>query len=494
MTVTNIACAIAGLDMPAAAISAMRSSLAVSAARPDSAARRGRAPVARSSERARSASRVAPQRCARSRPARSGSRASARWLARRSAAPSSTCVRASSSRPASPRASRPPPRSSAESPSSRPSVRGGDADAARQPDAPGVLELAARQLQRLRGVVDRQRQRRAPRVRAGLRKRSASKIRPRGADRVDRAGPVAGLEPQIAADLEHPGAEHRRAERGRQLDALGERGDVGEVRALEHRVEARAQPRGQPEQHPVLLDERDAGAQVRIGGVEIAAGGAHPDAQSEPDEEAVHRAAHAGVGQQLVVNELGAVELVDVDERHHRLRELQGVAVPVCQEAPSSRPCSTSGDDLVEALAAARARRRQQQRQRTARRAAGERLRVQLVELRLERVHELRVVGAGLRPERAQAQRELAVALAELLERRLRERDRGVPLAGVDQYPDEARRRSARAASGSVLSAIASWRWPIAAGSWSAASATASSWSSARRSSGSPSPSSARRM
>lgn len=62
--VTNSACAIARLVMPVAAVSATRSSLAVSVSRPVRAARRGRTPVAASSVRARSASGVAPQACA----------------------------------------------------------------------------------------------------------------------------------------------------------------------------------------------------------------------------------------------------------------------------------------------------------------------------------------------------------------------------------------------------------------------------------------------
>lgn len=53
---------------------------------------------ARSSVRAWSSSAVAAQALASSRPRRSGARASTRWLARRSAAPSSTSERASSSR------------------------------------------------------------------------------------------------------------------------------------------------------------------------------------------------------------------------------------------------------------------------------------------------------------------------------------------------------------------------------------------------------------
>ncbi len=81
--VTNSSCAIWRFVSPFAASVAIRFSLGVSASVPWRASRRGRAPVASSSVRARSASGWAPQACAPSMPARSGSRASARRPARR---------------------------------------------------------------------------------------------------------------------------------------------------------------------------------------------------------------------------------------------------------------------------------------------------------------------------------------------------------------------------------------------------------------------------
>jgi hypothetical protein len=118
--VTNSSCAISRLVRPSAAMRAIRSSLAVSASTPRRMLRRGRAPVALSSSRARSASARAPQRSARSSASRSGSRASARLPVRRRAAPSATnafaCSRRAdesrSSTTASRRWSRPPSRSS----------------------------------------------------------------------------------------------------------------------------------------------------------------------------------------------------------------------------------------------------------------------------------------------------------------------------------------------------------------------------------------------
>src|SRR4051794_3536407 len=77
------------LVMPAAAISATRRSLAVSDSAPLSTARRGRAPVARSSVSARRAKGSAPAWCARCSASRSRLRASVRRFARRRTAPRS---------------------------------------------------------------------------------------------------------------------------------------------------------------------------------------------------------------------------------------------------------------------------------------------------------------------------------------------------------------------------------------------------------------------
>ena len=85
--VTNSVCAISRLVRPWLACSAIRRSLAVSESSPLSTTRRGRAPVARSSVSACSASGLAPARDAASSASRRSSRASVRRLRRRSRAP-----------------------------------------------------------------------------------------------------------------------------------------------------------------------------------------------------------------------------------------------------------------------------------------------------------------------------------------------------------------------------------------------------------------------
>jgi len=80
-TVTKSACATSRFESPCAASSAARSSAGVSASRPETRIRRGRAPLAASSPRARRASAVAPQPTARSSASFSGSRPSRRWRA-----------------------------------------------------------------------------------------------------------------------------------------------------------------------------------------------------------------------------------------------------------------------------------------------------------------------------------------------------------------------------------------------------------------------------
>ena len=90
--------AISRFARPRAARWATRSSAGVSASRPDWARRRGRAPLATSSSRARRARAAAPQRTARSSAARSGSRASRRARSRRRLAPRSQSAWAYSSR------------------------------------------------------------------------------------------------------------------------------------------------------------------------------------------------------------------------------------------------------------------------------------------------------------------------------------------------------------------------------------------------------------
>ena len=88
--------------MSAAASPATRCSAAVRASGPARALRRGRAPAACSSSRARRASRRIAPRSAWSSARRSGARASARRLARRRAAPRSTSARVCSSRAGEP--------------------------------------------------------------------------------------------------------------------------------------------------------------------------------------------------------------------------------------------------------------------------------------------------------------------------------------------------------------------------------------------------------
>ncbi len=97
-SVRKSACAIWRLVIPSAPIRATRSSEAVRLLRLSVGSRRGRAPAAISSSWARTAIASAPQARASSSASRSGSRASARWPARRVAAPSSSSARACSSR------------------------------------------------------------------------------------------------------------------------------------------------------------------------------------------------------------------------------------------------------------------------------------------------------------------------------------------------------------------------------------------------------------
>jgi hypothetical protein len=98
LVVTKRACAISRFDEPAAASSATRSSLGVSAAGPVRRLRRGRNPATRSSAAARSASGTAPQNSASSSARVSRSRDSVRRPVRRTADPRSTRAAARSSR------------------------------------------------------------------------------------------------------------------------------------------------------------------------------------------------------------------------------------------------------------------------------------------------------------------------------------------------------------------------------------------------------------
>ena len=283
-SVTNSAWAISGSSALRAEV-ATRRSLGVSASTPLRMSRRGRAPAATSSACARFASARPPQRWASSRPARSGSRESARWPARRRAAPRSVSARECSSSAGDPRAptasrrrSRPVshPRSARRA---APSRARADPEPARSSTSRGRARAPrrARHRDERRGQAGAPRD--EPRVTHPRVPRAAGRTRA-GARSPRRPGPARPQAPDAVEHRSTSGTGRAAARRGR----AGPRSRDAELQlaALDQYVarassSARALPparrrrmaRGRCARRPLRLPSRPSGYQQRAGSVPI---------------------------------------------------------------------------------------------------------------------------------------------------------------------------------------------------------------------------------
>ena len=300
--VTNSVCAISRLVRPWLASSATRRSLAVSDSRPLRTTRRGRAPVARSSVSACSASGAAPARCAASSASRSSSRAWLRRLRRRRSAPRSVSARARSSFGAA--LSERLDRLAEQRPRPRRRRRRRRPRAARRPSARGAPNARASSssssARRCAAgcVAEREVGERGLRSPGEIARAGDERARRQGADRqevVEPVGDAALLDPQPAA--------RETQDRGRERSDLG----LG--------VERRERPLGLVElalvderldEHPGVqyavhrrggqLRRRQRRARVGLGGAEIAAPQREPAAMREADREPAAVAGRARLG------------------------------------------------------------------------------------------------------------------------------------------------------------------------------------------------------